>query len=254
MSETFKSSIFKHLGSITVAIGVVITALVLGNSWVKSKRNFENKKSIEVTGKAEKDFISDLVVWSGEYHRSSTDFKEAYRALKNDQARTKAFLLAKGVKEAEITFSSTDVRKETESVYDVEGHFRGERFIGYRAVQSVTIKSKEVDKIENISREITDLLEQGIAFNSNSPSYYYTKLAELKIDLLKAAATDARKRCETILDEAGSGKGRLTKSPMGVFQITGQYSGEEYSYGGTLNTSSKEKTASITVSLEYDID
>ena len=62
MSETFKSSIFKHLGSITVAIGVVITALVLGNSWVKSKRNFENKKSIEVTGKAEKDFISDLVV------------------------------------------------------------------------------------------------------------------------------------------------------------------------------------------------
>jgi len=44
MSETFKSSIFKHLGSITVAIGVVITALVLGNSWVKSKRNFENKK------------------------------------------------------------------------------------------------------------------------------------------------------------------------------------------------------------------
>jgi hypothetical protein len=56
------------------------------------------------------------------------------------------------------------------------------------------------------------------------------------------------------LDEAGSGKGRLTKSSMGVFQITGQYSGEEYSYGGTLNTSSKEKTASITVSLEYDID
>ena len=146
------------------------------------------------------------------------------------------------------------MRKETESVYDVEGHFRGERFIGYRAVQSVTIKSKEVDKVENISREITDLLEQGIAFNSNSPSYYYTKLAELKIDLLKAAATDARKRCETILDEAGSGKGRLTKSSMGVFQITGQYSGEEYSYGGTLNTSSKEKTASITVSLEYDID
>ena len=91
MSETFKSSIFKHLGSITVAIGVVITALVLGNSWVKSKRNFENKKSIEVTGKAEKDFISDLVVWSGEYHRSSTDFKEAYRALKMTKQEPRRF-------------------------------------------------------------------------------------------------------------------------------------------------------------------
>ncbi|MEY3860464.1 MAG: hypothetical protein RIS50_745 [Bacteroidota bacterium] len=254
MSETFKSSFFKHLGSITIAVGVVITALVLGTSWEKSKRNIENKKAIEVTGKAEKDFVSDLIVWNGEYRRTSSDFKEAYRALKSDQSRTKAFLLAKGVKESEITFSSTDVIKETENVYDAEGKYRGERLIGYSAVQSVTIKSKEVDKVENISREITDLLEQGIAFTSNSPSYYYTKLAELKIDLLKAAATDARKRCETILDEAGSGKGRLTKSSMGVFQITGQYSGEEYSYGGTLNTSSKEKTASITVSLEYDLD
>lgn len=254
MSETFKSSAFKHLGSIAIATGIVITSLVLGNSWVNSKRNFENKKAIEVTGKAEKDFISDLVVWSGEYRRSSSDFKEAYRALKADQARTKAFLIAKGVKEAEITFSSTDVRKETESIYDAEGHFRGERFVGYVAVQSVTIKSKEVDKVESISREITDLLEQGVEFTSNSPSYYYTKMAELKIDLLKQAAADARKRCETILEEAGSGKGRLTKSSMGVFQITGQYSDEEYSYGGTLNTSSKEKTASITVTLEYDID
>jgi len=254
MSDTFKSSAYKHLGSIVIAAGIVVTSVILGDAWVNSKRNFENKKSISVTGKADKDFVSDLVVWSGSYRRFSTDFKEAYRALKTDQAKTKAFLLAKGVKEAEITFSSTDVRKETESIYDSEGHFRGDRFIGYVAVQSVTIKSKEVDKIENISREITDLLEQGVEFTSNSPSYYFTKLAELKIDLLKEAAADARKRCETILDEAGSGKGKLTKSSMGIFQITGQYSEDEYSYGGTLNTSNKEKTASITVTLEYDID
>ncbi|MFM6952789.1 MAG: SIMPL domain-containing protein [Bacteroidota bacterium] len=254
MSDNFKSSAYNHLGSIFIAAGIIITATILGNSWVSSKRNAENKKAIEVTGKAEKDFTSDLVVWSGNYRRSSSDFKEAYRALKTDQAKIKSFLINKGVKESEITFSSTDVNKETESIYDTEGHFRGQRFIGYTAMQTVTIKSKEVDKIENISREITDLLEQGIELSSNSPSYYYTKLAELKLDLLKQAAADARKRCETILDEAGSGKGHLTKSSMGIFQITGQYSDEEYSYGGTLNTSKKEKTASITVTLEYDID
>lgn len=82
----------------------------------------------------------------------------------------------------------------------------------------------------------------------------YTKLAELKLDLLRQAAADARKRCETILKEAGSDNGRLIKSSMGIFQITGQHSDEEYSYGGTLNTSNKEKTASITVTLEYNID
>ena len=95
------------------------------------------------------------------------------------------------------------------------------------------------------------MLEQGVSFNSGSPSYYFTKLAELKIDLLKEAAKDARNRCETVLEEAGGSKGRLTKSTMGVFQITGKNSNEDYSYGGAFNTSNKLKTASITLKVDY---
>lgn len=34
-------------------------------------------------------------------------------------------------------------------------------------------------------------------------------------------------------------------------QITGKNDNEEYAYGGSLNTSSKQKTASITIMLEY---
>jgi len=40
---------------------------------------------------------------------------------------------------------------------------------------------------------------------------------------------------------------------MGIFQITGQNSNEDYSYGGAFNTSSKNKTASITVNLECTV-
>jgi hypothetical protein len=40
---------------------------------------------------------------------------------------------------------------------------------------------------------------------------------------------------------------------MGIFQITGQNSDEEYSWGGTFNTSSKRKTASITVKMEFGL-
>jgi hypothetical protein len=38
---------------------------------------------------------------------------------------------------------------------------------------------------------------------------------------------------------------------MGVFQITGKNANEIYSYGGAFNTSSKEKTASITLKVDY---
>jgi hypothetical protein len=40
---------------------------------------------------------------------------------------------------------------------------------------------------------------------------------------------------------------------MGVFQITGQNENEEYSYGGAFNTSSINKTATITVKTEYEV-
>ena len=41
---------------------------------------------------------------------------------------------------------------------------------------------------------------------------------------------------------------------MGVFQITGQGSTEDDSYGGIYDTYSKNKTARITVRLEYQLE
>jgi hypothetical protein len=41
---------------------------------------------------------------------------------------------------------------------------------------------------------------------------------------------------------------------MGVFQITGQFSNEDFSYGGAFNTTSKEKAASITIRVDFSVE
>ncbi|MEB2783275.1 hypothetical protein [Algoriphagus persicinus] len=46
----------------------------------------------------------------------------------------------------------------------------------------------------------------------------------------------------------------LISANMGIFQITGQNSGEDYSWGGTFNTADKNKTASITMKLIFEVD
>ena len=48
--------------------------------------------------------------------------------------------------------------------------------------------------------------------------------------------------------------GNLKKATMGVIQITAPNSNEDFSYGGTYNTQSKEKEASITIKLEYEVN
>ena len=108
--------------------------------------------------------------------------------------------------------------------------------------------------MEKISREITELLQQGIVLNSGEPLYYYTKLADLKVDLLAKASADAFSRAQTIANNAKSKLGKLKEANMGVFQITGQYSNESFTYSGTFNTSSKNKTANVIVRMEYGLE
>ena len=125
---------------------------------------------------------------------------------------------------------------------------------GYTLSQEVSITSNDVDKVEKISRDISALIESGVEFTSNSPEYYYTKLDELKLELIQRATDNAKQRVDIITENSGATKGELLSANLGVFQITAQNSAsEEYSYGGTFNTSSRLKTATITVNLNYSL-
>jgi len=101
---------------------------------------------------------------------------------------------------------------------------------------------------------VSELINSGVEFYSSAPNYYYTKLAELKIEMIAEATKDANIRAEKIAKNAGSEVGPLKNADMGVFQIVAQNSAEEYSWGGSFNTTSKRKTATITVKLQYETE
>jgi hypothetical protein len=182
------------------------------------------------------------------------DLKDAYSSLKSDEKAVKSYLQSKNISDKEMIFSSIVIDKQYNYSYDQNGRQTGTTFIGYQLKQTVKIESKNLDGVEKISREITELLQSGIELSSQEPLYYYTKLSDLKINLLAKASADAYNRATTIAKNANSQLGNLRKATMGVFQITGQYSNEDYSYGGAFNTTSKSKTASITVRLEYELN
>ncbi len=238
-----------NITAFVLAVAFVIVALILGNAY---KYKFRTTDTISVTGMAEKDFTSDLIVWNGTYSHSNYDLKIAYKLLKDDERAIKSYIESKGIAAAEIVFSAVDINKNYANKTDSDGRVISSEFTGYTLSQSVKIESKNVEKIEALSREVTELIESGIELSSAEPAYYYTKLSELKISLLAEAGKDAKERAETISNNAGSKIGSLKKATMGVFQITGKNSDEDYSYGGAFNTSSKLKTATITLKTEYN--
>ncbi len=233
-----------------IAIAIIIGVWILGSAYTYKFKSLEN---ITVTGLAEKDFASDQIVWTGNYSRKMMDLKSAYALLKTDEAGIRNYLQAKGLKPQELVFSAVAIDKDFTNKFDADGKQIGSEFTGYVLKQNVTVDSKDIERVERISREVTELIERGIEFNSSSPSYFYSKLSELKIDLLAKASADAKQRAETIAKNAGSSLGKIKSASMGVFQITGKNSNEDFSYGGVFNTSSKNKTASITVKVDFAV-
>ena len=239
------------VNAIIIANAIILFAFIAGAAF---KYKYKTADKITVTGLAEKDFVSDLIVWTGNYSRTNLDLKEAYAALKGDESNIRTYLKAKGLADADLVFSAVDINKDFSNKTDESGRIVSSVFNGYVLKQTVKVESKNIERVESISREITELIEQGIEINSSAPAYFYSRLSELKIDLLAKASADAKNRAESIAKNAGSNLGSLKNANMGVFQITGKNSNEDYSYGGAFNTSSKNKTASITLKTEYAVD
>jgi len=234
-----------------IGISAIIAFAIIGRAY---KYRSTTMETIVVTGLAEKDFNSNLIVWNGTYSRKSPDLKSAYAALKADENAIRNYLAKKGIGNNEMVFSSVMINKEFSPKLDGSGQNIGQEFTGYNLMQTVKVESIHVDQVDKISREATELIENGIEFNSQAPLFYNTKLNEVKMELLGKASADAKARAETIAGNAGSRLGKLKKATMGVFQITGKNSNEDYSYGGAFNTSSRNKTGSITIKMEFQAE
>lgn len=240
-----------NLTALVFSLAIVIAAVVLGNAYMNRSKA---EGTISVTGLGQSDFSSDLIVWEGSFNKVNRDLKQAYSDLEMDKSTITKYLTEKGIDPENLVFKAVQTNKNTRSLYSPDGDYMGEEFTGYTLTQRLQIDSKQVLKVEKISREITELLNIGVQFYSDPPRYYYTKLGDLKIEMISRATEDARLRAEKIAENSGATLGELQDARMGIFQITGQNSNEDYSWGGVYNTSSKEKTASITMKLTYSVD
>ncbi|MDQ0478219.1 SIMPL domain-containing protein [Chryseobacterium sp. MDT2-18] len=241
----------KNIIAIAIAAAGFIIGLAFLGSAIKNRNRADN--TISVTGLGSNKFTSDLITWSGNFSRNSFELKSAYDELANDKKIIENYLVSKGIPKDKMVFSAVDIQKQFTYTNDSNGSSH-QTFAGYQLSQTVSINSKEVAKIENLSRNITEIINLGIEFASSPPNYFYTKLADVKQQMIADATKDAKQRAEKIAENSGSKLGHLKRATMGVTQITAPNSTEEYSYGGTFNTSSKDKEARITIKLEYEVD
>jgi hypothetical protein len=233
-------------GGVALALGLVMSSVIFGWFYSNAKKGDE---AITVTGSAKKRIKSDLVVWSAGVTTQSTNITDGYKQISQDIPKIKEYLMSKGVPESQMTVSSitTTPLKRTDS----NGNETSE-VTGYTLSQQIEIRSTDVDRIAQVAREATELLNQGILIESSAPQYYYTQLGDLKVEMLGEASKDAKERAEKIAASTGNSIGAVRSARMGVLQITPPDS-TEVSDMGMYSTTTIDKDITAVVNISFAV-
>ena len=225
---------------VCIAAATIVSSVILSQGFLRIMKM--TKEQITVTGSANKQIISDYIVWRAVFTVRDPDMGKAYKRLSADLDKVKGYLLAHGVKEQELTIPQVAI----EQLYkkDPRGNDTNE-LLDYRLSQIVEVRSENLPQITQVSRSITELIDQGVKLNSGAPEYLYRRLDDLKIEMLALATENAKLRAENMAKATGNRIGPIRSARMGVFQITPVTSNDVSDYGVNDTTSLEKKVTSV---------
>jgi hypothetical protein len=100
------------------------------------------------------------------------------------------------------------------------GGLNGPRYI---LTETLLVKTGEVDKLAETARNSGDLLKEGVVFAnegmSAGPAFQFTKLNDLKGELLTEATQRAREAADKFARESGAKVGAIQNANQGVIEV-----------------------------------
>lgn len=238
-TQNNRDSIF--LGMVVLGICLIVCAFIVRSTLIQVK-GFS--RTIQVTGAAIKQITSDFAVWEGNLNSSAMSLDVAYTKIKSDLTKTIAFLNGQGFEQSVVEIGSVQVNR----MYDREGQPGG-----YTLTQQVRVQMADVPRITQLSQQASSLIEQGVELSSYPPRYLYTRLEEVKIEMIREATENAKLRAQQLAEVTGRDVGAPTSARVGVFQIRPLRSQEVSDYG-INDMSSIEKEIVSTVNISFGID
>jgi hypothetical protein len=237
----------RFLMGLALATGLVISTVVGARALVRIKSD----NTIQVTGSAKRRIKSDLIVWSAHVTAQAPTMKEAYKQIAAEMPKLTAYLEKAGIPKDKIKVFS--VTTKMLHPHDKEGRELEDTISGYLLTQALEVRSDEIERVGKTARAVTELIDQGVELESDAPEYIYTKLSDLKIQMLAEAAKDSRVRAEQIAHSTGAKIGALRSARMGVIQINPADS-TEVSNEGNNDTTSEEKDILTVVASTFALE
>lgn len=204
------------LPSIVISIALIISAYFIGDMHRKGKAY---DRHVEVKGLAEKEVYADLAIWPLELNLAGDNLQAVNRQLKNQKERMKEFFEELGFSNEEISIGVSSIVDRQASEY-IRTNEILHRFFGKT---EITLRTNDLKKMQAALEASLVLSEEGILISSKNNwrpiQYAFTKLNEIKPEMIEEATKKAKEVAEKFAQDSNSKVGKIRSAKQGLFTI-----------------------------------
>lgn len=206
--------------SLILGACIFLGLAVLGFFFSSSVVNFkEYERTVTVKGLSEREYPADIALWPIQFIVSNNDLTELYESLEKDSAEIINFLKANGFEDNEISASPPGILDKLAQGYDKSKiEFR------YNATQTITVYSDRIISVRSTMNKLAELGKKGIVLTErgyqNATEYLFTRLNEIKPEMVEEATTKAREVARKFAKDSDSKLGKIKKARQGQFSIS----------------------------------
>lgn len=227
------------VNSLLLAAGVALAGYFISQTLYNSKVALN---TADVKGLAERKVEADRAYWSIKYTVSGqkkSEIPALYEKSELDQQKIISMLLDSGFDKNEvvpgvINYIREDFRDENQKLVE-EKHF---------LVGEIEVQTSKVKLVSGVRTKLNKLIADGLDVTNNAPAYHFTKLNDIKPDMLKEATKNARLAANEFATNAGVKVGGIRSARQGGFIIRDE--GKDYG-----DTKKIEKSVRVVTNVTF---
>ena len=200
---------------LSVSVSVIASAVILSVGLSNIARA---DKTVSVRGLAEREVDADLAVWPLTFSLGSNDLSELQKDILAKTEIVKSYLAEYELSGDDFTVQSPSITDNSMNPYMDKNQVR----YTYIAETVVLVRSSKVEQVKKAQGDSLKLMSDGIAVSKDYKSkisFEFTKLNDIKPQMIAEATKNARTAAEQFARDSGSKVGKIKRASQGLFSI-----------------------------------
>lgn len=210
---------------LSLAAGMAVLGYQLGEALMRFKAA---DRVVTVKGLAEREVPADTAIWPIRFNAADDDLQALYGILERQAQAVTVFLGEAGFADADLSLSAPAIVDRRAQGYGNPAA----QDLRYAGNVTVTVYTRDVERVRAATRRLTELGKQGIALVGQDygvrTEYLYTALNDIKPAMIEEATRNAREVATRFAEDSSSRLGKIRTASQGLFSIQDRDSNTPY--------------------------